>query len=99
MTPDRTAISNAIDRLKILSEPCLPESNARQLHHAADDAIATIVVSEVSTITYRLGKLRVVIGSAEYWRDTLANEQQRRDIDQAIEDLRLAKREYTNAAQ
>lgn len=99
MTPERTAISNAINRLKTLSEPCLPENSAQQLHLAADDAIATIVVTEVSQVSYRLGKLRVLVGLAEDWRDTITDERQRADIEQAIEDLRLAKRDYANAAQ
>jgi hypothetical protein len=47
MPTEQTAILNAVNRLKTLSEPCLPENSAEQLHRAADDVIATIVVSEV----------------------------------------------------
>ena len=93
MTPERTAISNAINRLKALSEPCLPEDNARQLHKVADDALATVVVSEVSRKSYRLAKVREVIASAEVWQDILEGEM-RDTVTQGIEDLRLAKQEY-----
>ena len=47
MPTEQTAILNAVNRLKTLSEPCLPENSAEQLHRVAADVIATIVVSEV----------------------------------------------------
>ena len=99
MSPERRAVSNTINRLKSLSKPYSAESTALELHRAADDAIATIVASEVSQMSYRLGKLRVVIGLAEAWRGAVPDEQERREIAQAIEDLRLAKQDYANSAQ
>ena len=99
MSPERRVVSDTINRLKILSKPYLRESTAVELHRAADEAIATVVASEVSQMSYRLGKLRVVIGLAEDWRDTFTDEQQRTDIDQAIEDLRLAKQDYADVGQ